>query len=349
MRVYKISKQDEKKLFKVLEKFGEVWLPVKKGGKCTFSRIYSEDRLTFSQTEICNRPLLPLKKLLLPPEFNTLDFNAERYNRAEQNVPSRVVVGSHACDIHGVNILDKFYTTDFIDPFYRERRKKTIIIGTSCEPDEYCFCNKTNTNIIEEGYDLFFNDLGHYYLVWVGSSKGDDIIREGDDLFDENITDKIIGDFINWRKVNENFFTNDIDFYGVTDLMELKYNDNELWEYFGDKCLSCGQCTMVCPTCTCFNVIDDLEVNKNEGHRRRYWDSCMFKDYSMVAGGHNFRKTRAERLKLWYTHKLKAFIGQFGNPSCVGCGRCIVTCPVDINVYNVVSRLKGQEKELIRK
>jgi sulfhydrogenase subunit beta (sulfur reductase) len=290
----------------------------------------------------------------MPQDFNTLDYTPDKFTKAPQVVPMKVAAGVNACDIHGINILDKFYSDDYEDTFYKERRKKLIIIGVSCKPDEYCFCHETHTNIVEEGYDLFLNDLGDYYLVWVGSSKGDDIIRVGkelfgEEIFDEKISPEVIDDFIDFRKEGEKAFTNDIDMTGVTDLMELKYSDPEIWEYFGEKCLGCGQCTMVCPTCTCFNTIDDLEINRESGHRRRYWDSCMFKEFSMVASGHNFRKTKAERVKLWYTHKLKAFIGHFGNPSCVGCWRCLVTCPVDINVYNVVSRLKETGKELIKK
>ena len=125
-------------------------------------------------------------------------------------------------------------------------------------------------------------------------------------------------------------------------LMEL-YWDDELWNELGDRCLSCGACTLVCPTCPCFNVIDEVNLDSTKGERMRKWDSCMFREYSMVAGGHNFREARADRLKLRFTHKLQAFVGEFGKPACVGCGRCIDICPVDIDIRTVAMRLKGEE------
>ena len=129
---------------------------------------------------------------------------------------------------------------------------------------------------------------------------------------------------------------------GMPSIMELSW-DNPLWEELGEKCLSCGACTIVCPTCPCFNVFDEINLKQTEGRRIRQWDSCMFREYSMVAGGHNFRESRAERLKLRFTHKLQAFVGKFGEPACVGCGRCIDTCPVDIDIRTVGMRLKGEE------
>ncbi|MCK4665170.1 4Fe-4S dicluster domain-containing protein [Candidatus Dependentiae bacterium] len=338
MRVVKLLKENETKLFDVLSKFGEVWAPVKKGDKFIYNKINNG-------ADILENPLrtiLPVKKLLIPPDYIMLDFTKNRFSNANKNIPSKVIIGIHPCGINALNILDKFYTADYKDTCYCHRRQQLIIIGKSCIPDEYCFCNKTHTDIVEEGYDLFMTDLGDYYLIWIGSSKGDDIIREGSEIFSEDVPADVAADFIEFRKEKKTSFKCDIDLEGVTDLMELTYNA-EFWTELGEKCLSCGQCTMVCPTCTCFNTIDEIELNKPEGHRRRYWDSCMFKEYSLVAGGHNFREARSDRLKLWYTHKLKAFIGKFGSSSCVGCGRCIETCPVDINVYTVAAKIKGKE------
>ncbi len=338
MRVVTLPKANEPKLFDVLKDMGEVWAPVQKGESWKFDQVSSGEMFKNNPT----RTILPIKKLLMPPEINMLDFNSNQFKKTEVEIPIRIVVGIHPCGINAVNILDEFYTTDYVDPFYTERREKLVFIGKSCSPDEFCFCDQTNTDTVEKGYDLFFTDIGDYYLVWIGSSKGDDIIRKGEGLFNSEVPADVSEKFINWRLSQNQKFTHDIDIEGTVDLMELEYN-SDFWKELGDKCLGCGQCTMVCPTCTCFNTIDDMDLNKPEGHRRRYWDSCMFKEYSLVAGGHNFREARSDRLKLWYTHKLKAFIGLFGSPSCVGCGRCITTCPVDINIKTVVANLKGQE------
>ena len=164
-----------------------------------------------------------------------------------------------------------------------------------------------------------------------------------EEFFDDNVTREDIQKYMEWQKKRDEMYTHSFDFKTLPGLMDMSY-DSEIWEYFADKCISCGQCTMVCPTCNCYNVVDYFDVtNKSTGRRERLWDSCMFVDYSLVAGGHNFRKSRAERLKLWYTHKLKAFGGEFGKPACVGCGRCVDTCPVDINVLTVAKALCEQK------
>ena len=128
----------------------------------------------------------------------------------------------------------------------------------------------------------------------------------------------------------------------MPDLMELKFRD-PLWEKLGNACLACGSCTMVCPTCNCYNILDSPLLNKDSSDIIRCWDACTLENYSEVAGGENFREKRSDRLKLWYTHKLQAFISKYGKPACVGCGRCLVTCPVDINVKTVADALEGEK------
>ena len=339
MRVLKLEKKNTEKLYDVLSKFGEVWSPVKEDESYTYQKIDKAADLTFHHHP--SRTILPEKKLLMPPKFTTLNFSSKGYEKPEEEIPSKVVFGVHSCGVHAFNILDKFYTTDYIDADYKIRREKLIIVATSCLPDEYCFCNKTVTSIVQEGFDLALIDLEDYYLVWIGTSIGDDIVRVGQriGIFNENVPKDVTEKYSKYRKDKREAFTNDIDLEGITDLMELSH-DADFWKELGDKCLACGQCTMVCPTCTCYNIIEDNALNEDAGTRERYWDSCMFKDFSLTAGDHNFRAAKSERLKLWYTHKLKAFIGHFGSPSCVGCGRCIVTCPVDINVRTVAEKLK---------
>ena len=149
--------------------------------------------------------------------------------------------------------------------------------------------------------------------------------------------------YIEWRNKRNDVFKLEIDFGSMPDIMELSHN-SEVWDYFAEKCLSCGQCTMVCPTCDCYNVSDVFDVtNETTGRRERTWDSCMFADYSLVAGGHNFRSSRADRLRLWYGHKLKTFGVDYGRPGCIGCGRCVDSCPVDINVLTISEALTTKE------
>ena len=339
MRIVKLPKKKLKPFLEVISENADLWAPVRKTeDKHVFAAVQDFSQIDLDYT----RTILPPKKILLPPSFNMFKAGRNGYVEDFSHVSPRILFGVHPCDIHGLLITDRFYSYVFEDPYYSKARENTLILGHSCWPDENCLCISTNTHIVEEGYDLFFTDLKDYYLVWIGSSQGDDLIRAKADLFDENIADDDIQSFIQWREKRDMAFQTDVNFSAMPDLMSLKYNDG-LWEMLGDACLACGSCTNVCPTCNCYNVLDKPALAEDSSEIVRCWDACTLENYSEVAGGENFREKRSDRLKLWYTHKLQAYISKFGKPACVGCGRCVVTCPVDINVITVAKTLDGEQ------
>ena len=338
MRAFKMKRENLNDFLDAIKPFGTLWGPVKNGDQFALERVtdYSTMDLSALRTKV------PFKKLLFPPKFAMFSFDEQRIEDTLKDLPNQVIFGLHPCDIHGLMIMDGFFNMHYSDPYYTERRKRTAIIGLSCIPDEKCFCKVTNTHYAEGGFDLALTDLEAFFIVWVGSSLGDDMIRECPELMDENVGHDDLEKYVKWREYRESQFKLEMDFTGMPSIMELCWDD-PLWEELGDKCLSCGACTIVCPTCPCFNVLDEIDLKQTGGQRFRRWDSCMFREYSMVTGGHNFRESRAARLKLRFTHKLQAFVGKFGEPACVGCGRCIDTCPVDIDIKTVGLRLKGEE------
>jgi sulfhydrogenase subunit beta (sulfur reductase) len=359
MRILKLQKKDLFRFLEVISKEAELWAPVAKQSKVgsepprdsywvpmaardkfTFERIRDFSQIAMNTT----RTIIPPKKIMVPALFNMFYFTDKGYKEDLSHVTQRILFGIHTCDIHGLLILDKLFAQAYLDPYYLEPRKKTLILGLSCWPDEYCFCKSTNTHIIEEGYDLYFTDLKTYFLVWIGSSRGDDLIRLIPDIFDENLTEKDIQSYIQWQSERDKSFTTEINFTRMPDLVELNYKA-PFWEEVGTACLACGSCTMVCPTCNCYDVMDKQYLGDKPGKRIRHWDSCTLPEYSEVAGGENFREHKSQRLKLWYTHKLQAYVSKYGKPSCVGCGRCLVTCPVQINVKSVAAALGGQKVE----
>ncbi|MFW9913329.1 MAG: 4Fe-4S dicluster domain-containing protein [Candidatus Thorarchaeota archaeon] len=318
-----------------LKKFGKLYGPKHQRGVLTYAPIERFDELVLNG----ENTMIPLKKLFHPKRFNMFHFDDDGFKPDYSIIERRVILGVHPCEIHGIRRLDEVFLENSPDPYYEGLRKSTAIIGFSCLPSENALCKSTGTDIVEEGFDLFFVDLDDFFLVWIGSSLGHDMILEREDFFDDKVTHDDIQRYIDWRENRDTMFKHSFNFPAMPDIIELSYN-SEVWEYFAEKCLSCGQCTMVCPTCNCYNVSDVLDISSDTtGRRERIWDSCMFVDYSLVAGGHNFRGSRADRLKLWYTHKLKAFASEYGKPSCVGCGRCVDTCPVDINVLTVSEAL----------
>jgi len=338
MRIVKLTKKKLSPFLEIITKNTTLWAPLRKdNGSHVFGEIDDFSKIDLDYT----RTVLPPKKILLPPSFTMFNASKKNYKEDFTHVSPRILFGIHPCDIHGLLIMDRFYSYVFDDPYYSKARMKTLILGHSCWPDENCLCMSTNTAIVDEGYDLFFTDLEDFYLVWIGSSRGDDLIRAKPDLFDENISNKDIQSFIRWREERDTAFQTEINFSAMADLMELKYNDI-LWEKLGDACMACGSCTNVCPTCNCYNVLDKPALDEDVSEIVRCWDACTLENYSEVAGGENFREKRSDRLKLWYTHKLQAYMSKYGRPACVGCGRCIATCPVDINVRTVAHALDGE-------
>ena len=359
MKILKLKKKGLFPFLEVISREAELWAPVVKPSgpppdtqtdtywadlakreKFSFERIRDFSKIAMNTT----RTIIPPKKIMVPSCFNTFNSTPKGYKEDFSHVKDRILFGIHSCDIHGLLFLDKLFSQVYLDPYYLETRKKTLILGLSCFPDEYCFCKSTHTHIVEEGYDLFFTDLGGYFLVWIGSSRGDDLIRLQPELFDENLTEKDIQTYIQWQEKRDAAFQTEVNFIRMPDLMELNYKA-PFWEEVGAACLACGSCTMVCPDCNCYDIFDKQFLGDRPGQRLRCWDSCTLPKYSEVAGGENFREHKSQRLKLWYTHKLQAFVSKYGKPSCVGCGRCLVTCPVQINVKTVAAALEGHPVE----
>jgi sulfhydrogenase subunit beta (sulfur reductase) len=195
-----------------------------------------------------------------------------------------------------------------------------------------------DTSSVDDGFDLFLTPLEDCFLVAVGTSVGDDIVRANPHLF-EAATRKDTRDYLRRLREREEAFSLEIDVTDLPYVLELK-KDDPVWDELGKKCLCCGSCSMVCPTCACFNVMDEAGPGGNSS-RVRIWDACLYRDYAVVAGGHNFRADRADRVRQRYYHKQEAFVREFGMPSCVGCGRCIENCPTGINVVEVFQYVRG--------
>lgn len=331
VRVMKMQSNYLEEFLESLKKFGSLYGPQWKGDVLTFDHLERIDSLYLGD----DKPMIPIKKLFHPKRFNMFHFSEEGFTPDYSMVEKRVVLGLHPCEIHSLLRLDEVFLGEPVDPYYAALRENSAIVGFSCMPTENCLCNSTGTDMVEEGFDLFFIELDDFYLVWIGSSLGHNMVFQKEQFFDENVTEEDIRTYIKWRDMRNASFEKAFCFRNMPGIIEMSHN-SEKWDEFAEKCLSCGQCTMVCPTCNCYNTEDIFDVTQEvSGRRERVWDSCMFQDYSLVAGGHNFRGARVDRLKLWYSHKLKSFGHEYGRPACIGCGRCVENCPVDINVLTV--------------
>ncbi len=321
-----------------LRHWGRLWAPIEKvEGVFTLEPIVD---VTAARPEALTT-LIPFKKLLLKPKFVMMAGNLK--GTAEESTDNdagpQVYFGAHACDIHALKILDMLYLSDHVDPFYARNRKNLTVVGYGCWPDEQCFCDSMDTSTANDGFDLFLSPLKGRFLVAVLSARGDEIIGANQHLF-APATAADTEEYLAYLKRRKAAFQLSLDVTDLPYILDLK-KDDPVWDQIGASCLCCGSCSMVCPTCSCFSVIDEI-LDDDRAQRFRVWDSCLFRDYATVAGGHNFRADRADRVRNRYYHKQEAFVREFGMPSCVGCGRCIESCPTGINVVEVFKQVRGE-------
>ncbi|MGD0309897.1 MAG: 4Fe-4S dicluster domain-containing protein [Acidobacteriota bacterium] len=342
MKILKIPKPNLDLFMTVLPAFGEVYAPVKRGEGFVFAQPsrWSDVQMKYPRT------ILPPKKFLLPPREVTFVFNPQEGYRdlvAEAAKPI-VLFGVHPYDIFGLNILDRVFAQGkYVDPYYMARRQSTTIIGVDFEPDDKHFAYSMNADFVESGFDLFFSDIGDAYLVLVGTSRGDDIVLMSGCLLQEP-TEEDFAEYKRRSGLRRSAYKTRLELGELPEILEMEYH-SKIWDEMGERCLSCGSCSAVCPTCYCFDVNDDLELVGRAGSRVRSWDSCLFKTHALVAGGENFRSSRASRIKFRYYHKQRGFVAEYGRPSCVGCGRCVTICPAKIDIVTVIETIRGERDE----
>ena len=314
----------------------EVIGPVARGEAFAFARIDDPDslRLDYDTT------ILPPKKYFVPPAEELMRFKTAEnvVTSADVHVHPRVLFGLHPCDVNALMLMDNVFLGEYEDPYYRARRDSTLIVGVNCTPRPECFCNAWSTDEAHWGFDIFLSDLGDRYFVSVRSVKGADLLDHYVET--RHITEEDTADFQRVTRAFKESFEQDIETSQLPLLLDAKFDD-AVWDELGEKCLSCGACSMVCPTCYCFDVKDRLAPDGTHGTRTRVWDSCQFSEFAEVAHGHNFRGTRASRVKYRYYHKQWGYLSKFERVLCVGCGRCERACKAGINPRVVIEALQS--------
>ncbi|MCM8774045.1 MAG: 4Fe-4S dicluster domain-containing protein [Candidatus Omnitrophica bacterium] len=258
------------------------------------------------------------------------------------------IVGAKNCDIQSLKIQDYVFLKDEVDESYNFFRKNNVIISSDCRNfKEVCFCLNLNIKPYpEENYDLNLSLVDDVYLIEVGSEKGDKLIKENSNFFQEP-PDTWLEKNLELRKNLEEKLSKQIILQGLVN-REVLYQlvksgyENNIWQEEAEHCVECGACIMNCPTCHCFLLFDD-EENKNL-LRGRTWDGCQYKNFAKVAGGANPLLFRSKRLRNRYIKKFEFFPDRLGIYACTGCGRCIECCPGKIDLRNIFKRLKEDSK-----
>jgi formate hydrogenlyase subunit 6/NADH:ubiquinone oxidoreductase subunit I len=251
----------------------------------------------------------------------------------------RAIVGLHACDINALLKLDKVFIRDlFPSPYYVSRRENTFIVGIDHDPCEGGFCRSLGTDTVTHGFDLFLTDLGDRFFVAIGSDTAYTALSQ---VTCRDITENDTQDYLEVRKRIADGFRTKIDANNLSNLLDIEF-ESDVWTRWGDKCLGCGSCAMVCPTCYCYGVSERLSMDGKTARRIKQLHSCNFVDFARVAGGHNFRPGRATRLKYRYYHQHRGFAEAFEQPQCVGCNRCGRVCLAGINPPAVIQDLQEE-------
>ena len=302
-----------------------------------------ELQLDYKQT------VLPPKKYLLPQREELVSFSTDgsRIEPVFDEQPT-VLMGVHTCDLHAIKLLDKVMGHGLTDQHYQRRRESTVLVSVEClRPcTAHAFCKSMGTSSATDGFDLHLTDLSDApdapaqpeYAVEVGTPAGEALLAEyaetrpaGDDDY-RRLNDVMAQ---KWPRFP---YRLDFDVTELPALMRTSY-DSPLWKELGERCLACGACTNVCPTCYCFNVQDEVDLTLSGGKRTRSWDSCQLDEFATVAGGHNFRKSRAERQRHRFLRKGMYQTDAHGLLGCVGCGRCAQACLVHITPVDTFNRL----------
>ncbi|MBA7594496.1 Anaerobic sulfite reductase subunit A [subsurface metagenome] len=310
-----------------------------KEGKFHYDKIKSYDELCLDY----DVTLIPPKKYLLPPKETLLKFSLGGAIQVEPSIDAtpRVILGVHPYDIKAIELMDAVFSDSNPDANYMERRRNTVIVGVDCRnPSPNAFCPSMGTDTTETGFDLLLTDIGEQYVVAIGSEKGEELLKKHARTREATEADLAQRKAAQEEALAKYKLSIKAAVEEIPELLEKNY-DHPLWEELAAKCLSCGSCTMVCPTCVCFDVQDDLELNLTAGERFRQWDSCMLQGFAKVATGENFREDCTSRLRHRYFRKGNYMLKRYGKLGCVGCGRCIGACLAEIaNPVEAYNRLK---------
>jgi sulfhydrogenase subunit beta (sulfur reductase) len=322
--------------------------PKEKGPQFVFGTIKNVDELRLDY----NTSILPPKKYLLPQHETLFHFDAENFEaQAVLDEEPTVILGVHTCDLHAIRLLDTVFESTHVDDHYMARRKSAILVGIEClNPcDDNSFCKSMGTlTPPSSGYDLHLTDLGDSYAVDVETEKGAWLIVKYAEARDAGDDD--------YRRINTVLsekwprfpYKLDFDVGELPALMNVSQK-SPLWQQLGEICLACGSCTNVCPTCYCFDVQDKVDLSLTKGERERRWDSCQLDEFALVAGGHNFRASRAARQRHRFFRKGKYQTDAYGLLGCVGCGRCARACLVDITPVKTFNELYRQRTGGVRR
>jgi sulfhydrogenase subunit beta (sulfur reductase) len=338
--IYKILPKDKLNSFiTALTVSKKVYAPVDRGNdNYSFEEVKDAKNIALKYIPT----ILPPKKYLMPQYETLLKFNSSVEDSFEKvfDCEDMVLFGVHTCDLMGIQCLNLALSDDPKDENYLARKKRAFIIGYECDDycDEHASCALVKAHVPSGGYDMFFTDLGDYFMVHVNTAHAEELVNKLDMFVDVKPEHNAAWEA--YKKAKQEKFKREIS-VEATKLPEIfaKAGESKVWEELGKKCLACTNCTNVCPTCYCFDVKDVVNLDLKTGERVRRWDSCQSKTFAQITGGENFREERSERQKHRYYRKFKYPVDKYNRFFCTGCGRCTRTCMAKIDLKETLEEL----------
>jgi ferredoxin len=291
------------------------------------------------------------KKYLFPAQHTlfALEKGADGVKLVESptSTPKYAFIGMRPCELAAVEIQDRvFGGGTYTDTEYLKRRQQAFVVTVNCVvTGGTCFCTSMGTGPrARAGFDLAITELlgetDHRFLIEAGSQLGEQVLA---DLPHRPAEPDQVAEADRLLEAAAGRMGRSLDTNGIKELL-LDNPEHPRWERVGEQCLTCTNCTMVCPTCFCATVEDAQALDGSSAERIRRWDSCFTTEFSYIHGG-SLRTSAAARYRQWMTHKLASWIDQFGTSGCVGCGRCITWCPVGIDITKIAAVIRASEEK----
>ncbi len=324
-----------------LKKGAKLYAPAKKENLFVFSPVKEAKDVCWEYIPT----ILPPKKYYFPQKEKLFKFSVEPFKtgQAFEKFDEFILLGVHTCDIAGIQCMDVVFKDSPEDPNYLNRKDKMAIIGIECLKycDKYANCTSMGNHVPRGGYDLMLVDIGEKFIIHINSDKGEKLIKDA--AYIKEATEKEMAELARVREEKKKVFKD--EFFAPLPKVYAAFDrsfNSEVWKKVGKKCVGCGNCTAVCPTCYCFDVADEMELDLNNGTRSRLWNSCQMDDFAKVAGGEDFRKGRDNRQRHRYYRKFKYPVDKFKRYFCTGCGRCTRACMADISLIDTVNELTSE-------
>jgi ferredoxin len=339
-----IKKSQINKLLEEVEKEYKIFAPVEKEDDFRFSPLVSSSRYSLPFDGYRNTKISP-KEIFLPQTDTLYEFMGQEAKPLTPETLNTLIFGIRPCDAQAISFLDKvFIEEDVVDPYYLTRREQTITISLACsKPHSTCFCPSVGgkpDNL--QGSDIILFDLEEDILVEPVTAKGKEFIENFNKWFKEakkcEIEQKNKLMDLSLKKIQS-----EVKIENIPEKLAKSFNIS-FWDEIHQRCLGCGICSYLCPTCYCFEITDEKESgaepsNISQGKRMRCWASCMFPLFTREASGHNPRPSAKERLRQRIMHKFSYCPENFKEIFCTGCGRCVRNCPVNLDLREILTNV----------